>query len=93
MSETLQGRRLPDMGESDIPATMYDAIQRGDYVWAPNVGRWMFRDPVGTLASISPSIHQITEHEDGSITVSPSIQVHGQSQWHGYLERGVWRTA
>lgn len=38
----------------------------------------------------------LTEHDDGTITVSPSILAnptppsqHGQ--WHGYLERGVWR--
>lgn len=39
--------------------------------------------------------HQVTEHEDGTITVSPSILVWGGGQpgeWHGYLERGVWRS-
>lgn len=38
--------------------------------------------------------HKVVEHEDGTITVSPSILIRagraGQS-WHGYLERGVWR--
>lgn len=37
--------------------------------------------------------HKVTEHEDGTITASPSILVgdgKGNS-WHGYLERGVWR--
>jgi hypothetical protein len=48
----------------------------------------------------------LTEHEDGTITVSPSILAHPptghdrsrgvrvleySSAWHGYLERGVWR--
>ena len=40
--------------------------------------------------------HQVTEHEDGTITVSPSILItkpHTNEQWHGYLERGVWREA
>lgn len=32
----------------------------------------------------------LTEHDDGTITVSPSILDNG-SGWHGYLERGVWR--
>jgi hypothetical protein len=38
-------------------------------------------------------LHTIVEHEDGTITVSPSILVTGShgKQWHGYLERGVWR--
>lgn len=37
----------------------------------------------------------VTEHEDGTITASPSIldadpSKNGQG-WHGYLERGQWR--
>lgn len=37
--------------------------------------------------------HDVVEHEDGTITVSPSILVsdHTGELWHGYLERGVWR--
>ena len=31
------------------------------------------------------------EHEDGTITLSPSILDRGGSGWHGYLERGIWR--
>lgn len=41
------------------------------------------------------SKHDVTEHEDGTLTVSPSILIGGQGTslptWHGYLERGVWR--
>jgi hypothetical protein len=40
--------------------------------------------------------HQITEHDDGTLTVSPSIAVSDGSsghRWHGFLERGVWREA
>ena len=33
----------------------------------------------------------IVEHEDSSITCAPSLVM--PSGWHGYLERGVWRTA
>lgn len=45
----------------------------------------------------------LTEHDDGTITVSPSIMAHEQTglgqdgepttypAWHGFLERGVWR--
>ena len=37
----------------------------------------------------------VTEHEDGTITVSPSILLasyglHGERRRHGYLKRGVW---
>jgi hypothetical protein len=38
---------------------------------------------------------QMTEHEDGAITLSPSINLHPtpgmHDGWHGFLERGVWR--
>lgn len=45
----------------------------------------------------------LTEHDDGTITTSPSILAHEQRglgqdgqpktypEWHGYLVRGVWR--
>lgn len=44
--------------------------------------------------------HTVIEHEDGTITVSPSILIStsrdgGKTMielWHGYLERGVWRS-
>jgi len=43
------------------------------------------------------SNHQITEHEDGTLTVSPSILIGGQGSkhqaWHGFLEHGTWREA
>lgn len=38
--------------------------------------------------------HTVIEHEDGTISVSPSILISWPrtgEQWHGYLERGVWR--
>ncbi len=43
---------------------------------------------IGNLAN-----HRVIEHEDRSITVSPSILItrHNGTQWHGWLERGVWR--
>lgn len=57
-------------------------------------GTWYARPPgchAGTLVN-----HEVTEHEDGTITVSPSILItwgdtDGKHQWHGYLERGIWR--
>jgi hypothetical protein len=55
---------------------------------------WLVCTPNGALAVLNAG-HQVTEHEDGTITVSPSILVSrdpDQPRWHGYLERGVWRT-
>ena len=52
-------------------------------------GVWMARPPGGHLGNLSN--HDVTEHEDGTITVSPSILITGEGgSWHGYLERGVW---
>lgn len=50
------------------------------------------KDPAGHVGRCAK--HVITEHDDGTVTVSPSILAttgsHGHD-WHGYLERGVWR--
>lgn len=63
----------------------------GDYYLYPTIG-WCGVTPNGHIANLSN--HEIVEHEDGTITVSPSILVGTYEQrnlWHGYLERGVWR--
>lgn len=53
-------------------------------------GVWLARPPKGHTGSLKQ--HEVTEHEDGTITVSPSILVTGgREPWHGFLERGVWR--
>lgn len=84
----------------------------GDYWFNPRIG-WCAVTPDGSDANLSK--HQVIEHDDGTITVSPSIlvshpdpydsnrytgtademryPVRGFQDWHGYLERGVWRQA
>lgn len=54
-------------------------------------GAWMARPPGNHLGDLSN--HDVVEHDDGTITVSPSILISGShgELWHGYLERGVWR--
>ena len=78
----MQGKRLSD-GEQ-LPS----AIQPGDY-WKHAQG-WYGVTPNGELGNFRN--HEVTEHEDGTITVSPSILVTGGNTWHGYLEKGVWRS-
>lgn len=52
-------------------------------------GRWLLYLPAGGLGDLSQ--HTVKEHEDGTITVSPSIAVtSGDQRRHGYLRRGVW---
>jgi hypothetical protein len=88
LSATMPGRRVawPD-----------GILASGEYAQAPT-GAWFAGTPSGHLANLSR--HAITEHEDGTITVSPSIRVSSPAMdggaerelWHGYLERGVWRS-
>ena len=103
----MQGRRVPaaEYGWAPHP------LEPGDYVLVtptamadgsplafPHEPYWMMRTPNGHYCSISTNIHKVVEHEDGTITVSPSILVSSSVNgvrvevWHGFLERGVWRT-
>lgn len=106
----LQGARLPD-GEW-LSRAASGEIKPGDY------GRcdagWFVCCPDGSTTRLwvdeddrNGNRHVITEHEDGSITVSgsvlggrvvPSACIGGvgpisSPAWHGWLERGVWRDA
>lgn len=78
------GHRLSD----DAPLSSTDA---GAYVLRSDTGTWDCVTPNGHLGNLGN--HDVTEHEDGTITVSPSILVSDNSGelWHGFLERGVWR--
>lgn len=69
----------------------------GEYGLAGD-GHWYGAPPVPLDEYDMPlvanlSAHQVIEHKDGTVTVSPSILVgeQGRRLWHGYLERGVWR--
>lgn len=68
----------------------------GEYGIDPRDGRWYARAPSGDLGCLVA--HDVTEHDDGTITVSPSILITQRRDgrdvelWHGYLERGMWRT-
>lgn len=66
-------------------------LELGEYM-RDRDGRWWGCTPNGLLANLAN--HTVTEHEDGSISVSPSILVRqsGVGEWHGFLERGEWRS-
>lgn len=93
MSEKLKGRRLyPPEPTEDLPDPIPVDAKHGDYWWSPVSKRWFVYTPKGSVGDLS--LHQVTEHEDGTITVSPSILVDHwdpQKRWHGYLEHGEWR--
>lgn len=77
----MQGRRV------EWPEGLLNA---GEYARHPETGEWHAMTPTGLLANLSK--HDVTEHDDGTITAWPSILVTRRDEsWHGYLERGVWR--
>lgn len=83
----MQGKRMPDGASPNmLNAGEYCACQFDD-------GRVFYAcSPDGRLANLAR--HVVTEHDDGTISVSPSILVRGggdEGEWHGFLERGFWR--
>lgn len=55
------------------------------------LGDWYicFPGPGNLMGNLSN--HTVTEHEDGTITVTPSILTWNRiERRHGYLTRGVW---
>ena len=84
----MKGRRIyPD---KDDGLTFHP----GDY-GKDSTGDWFCLPPGKDPALGSLEHHTVTEHEDGTITVSPSILItadrDGDFKWHGYLEKGIWR--
>ena len=67
-------------------------LSEGDYGKGVD-GLWECRPPGHHLGSLAN--HEVVEHEDGTITVSPSILIDypPEGSWHGYLEKGIWREA
>jgi hypothetical protein len=74
-------------------------VQPGNYWFDPRHG-WYAACPVpvdddGLITLLADlSCHHVTENDDGTITVSPSILCRGGSlEYHGWLENGAWRNA
>ena len=64
-------------------------LKEGEY-GKDSRGVFLCRPPGNHTGSLER--HNVIEHEDGTITVTPSILIDdGRNKWHGYLERGVWR--
>ncbi len=84
----MKGRRIYAKPDTDWLFTM----QPGEYGCNETGQSWYVVTPNGMLGNISK--HIIIDHDDGTITVMPSIKVTGgtaEESWHGYLEKGVWR--
>lgn len=85
----MQGRRIYPREDGNL------YLAEGDYDLNPKTGKWVGRPPGQNAGSFAN--HEVVEHEDGTITVSPSILLTDYDEngekiiWHGFLERGVWR--
>lgn len=91
MPKKFPGRRTTEYGEPVFNPKGEEIDRRvlpGTF-W-PLGGAWYASTPNGLLANLRG--HTVTEHDDGTITVSPSIKVTGEGgkTWHGHLIRGVW---
>lgn len=121
MSETTQGRRVPDgewfqrrndgtlapgdYGREHITKASGTENERAEWDWfvacpdGSTTALWVNED------DRNGNRHVITEHEDGTISVGGSILGHNipsqriggvgpisSGVWHGWLERGVWRS-
>ena len=90
MGIAMQGRRLPNIELEDwYGSETEETFKPGDYARFRNL--LVFRTPNGILGTCSTKIHAVTDEQDGSITVSPSILIL-PNEWHGYLDHGVWRS-
>lgn len=65
----------------DLPAVFFSLPVEDDH---PDAG----------VRHVCAPPHSFAEHDDGTITVSPSILAvrPDGNGWHGYLEHGVWRS-
>jgi hypothetical protein len=97
------GTRIPDVSMDGRRGwERWDVIHEGVRIMVAPIGAymrvlsegrhwaWYIRDPNGDASSIHREHHAVAEHDDGSITVSPSIVVTHGGRWHGYLRRGIW---
>lgn len=98
----MKGTRIPDVRRDRRRGwTRWDRIRRGRRELVAEPGSymrvldeegalwcWYVRSPDGDVGTLWENVHQVTEHEGGAITVSPSIVM--PKGWHGWLQAGQW---
>ena len=83
---TVEAVRLGDVKAGVLPVRLDDT--RICY-WKHGVEWWLYLPGVGAGSLAN---HTVVEHEDGTVTVAPSILQKSKGLVrHGYLERSVWR--
>lgn len=95
-----QGRRIysdndgnfyADAGLQTAVGDFWDLLPGDYWRWAHG---WAGICPNGLTANLLG--HTVVEHDDATVTVSPSILVtydgaDGKKEWHGFLEHGKWK--
>lgn len=94
----MKGIRQKDVPDSSQP---HDRLEPGGYRRTRHRGGpwyWECRPPGDLPETVQGSLknHKIEEHEDGTITATPSLLIETtwageEISWHGYLEHGEWR--
>lgn len=91
MSE-IKAKRIKGYEELDRATVCYWKVSDGSWlIHFPHKDKLLHDGIVGNLRA-----HTVVEHEDGTITVTPSILTtyhgaDGRHQVHGYLTKGIWR--
>lgn len=91
--EPFNCKRISGYSELDTKSICYWRAKNGEDGHSGE-DVWLLYIPKCGLGNLKN--HSVTEHEDGTITVTPSILVTGHdsgatTEVHGYLTRGVWR--
>lgn len=86
-------RREPDTVVFEMAIGDYKLIDDRTAVWLRTPTDELVRVPVREGEQDPRPIKEggcwgFEEHEDGTLSLTPSINVHGSKAWHGYLTRG-----
>lgn len=92
----MKGTRLPDGQKPTLPGEYaWQPYASWEHVppFYEGDGEWHLIAPDGRIGAVrkergKPATHSVELHEDGSITVTPSLVM--PSGWHGFLRRGEW---
>ena len=90
--DTTQGRRVPDgkWWDEDLHPSPWQPGDYGRGSLGGEEGLWVMM-PDGNGPGCLRNLWTITDEDDGTITVDPSIWDNKPEGWHGFLEHGVWR--
>ena len=85
--DLIEGKRVHSRDDG------YLILKDGEYGFDVFSQQWEAKPP-GFPGVANLSNHNVVEHKDGTITVTPSILVKRNNkgdEWHGFLEKGIWR--